>query len=87
MPLSAWWQQLLSRNVSTVRAHIACVMLPDVHYKVCNLWQATLDVGFGRLLHIPKQLSSKQILQASDASSEQSLPAAFFSFEQVVLVT
>ncbi|KAL3132686.1 hypothetical protein ABBQ32_009199 [Trebouxia sp. C0010 RCD-2024] len=46
--------------------------------------EATLNVGFGRMLHVPKQLSQGQ--QASRSSSSNSStpgPAAMLDFEQV----
>ncbi|KAL0034310.1 hypothetical protein WJX77_008680 [Trebouxia sp. C0004] len=45
--------------------------------------QATLDVGFGRRLHVPQQLSGHQNLEADGADSHHTLPAAFFTFDQV----
>ena len=52
--------------------------------KHCMLmWQVTLDVGFGRRLHIPQQQSSRQTPPADSDGIEQTLPAAFFTFEQV----
>ncbi len=49
------------------------------------LWgQATLDVGFGRRLHVPQQLSGHQVVEAEGADSHHTLPAAFFTFDQVL---
>ncbi|DBA65870.1 TPA: hypothetical protein ACH3X2_002900 [Trebouxia sp. C0005] len=45
--------------------------------------QARLDVGFGRRLHVPRQLSGHQVLEAEGADSHHTLPAAFFTFDQV----
>ncbi|KAA6418658.1 MAG: hypothetical protein FRX49_11311 [Trebouxia sp. A1-2] len=44
--------------------------------------QARLDVGFGRRLHVPRQLSGHQVLEAEGADSHHTLPAAFFTFDQ-----
>lgn len=48
------------------------------------IWQVTLDVGFGRRLHIPQQQSSRQTPPADSGDTEPTLPAAFFTFEQVL---
>ena len=43
-----------------------------------------LDVGFGRRLHVPQQLSGHQVVEAEGADSHDTLPAAFFTFDQVL---
>lgn len=45
--------------------------------------KATLDVGFGRRLHIPRQVSSRQLAQAAGPDTELESPAAFFTFREV----
>ncbi len=43
-----------------------------------------LDVGFGRRLHVPQQLSGHQAVDAEGADGHHTLPAAFFTFDQVL---
>ena len=52
-----------------------------------HCWQGTLDVGFGRVLHIPRQLSQQKQRQQRQGRSSNNLsctPAAIFHFQQVV---
>lgn len=67
--------------------HFTCKRQHTAWQGLCWCRQATLNVGFGRMLHVPKQLSQGQ--QASRSSSSNSStpgPAAMLDFEQVALL-